>query len=108
MLNPPTCEIAIAVPTSDATYETTESALVGGIASRVSYVTYFNADTGAGEGLWAGEGYDAPGLGTWAFHSGVRIAQGSNTITVSARRNGIDDSACAVDTIEVTGMAATP
>jgi len=69
---------------------------------------YFNADTGEGEGLWEGVSYGAPGLGTWAFFSGVRIAQGSNTITVAAHRNGIHESACAVDTIEVTGMAATP
>jgi len=61
----------------------------------------------AGFTTWAAWPF-APGLGSWAFHSGVRIARGSNTITVSARRNGIHDPACAVDTIEITGMAPTP
>jgi hypothetical protein len=101
----PDCLVSIGVPTDEATFETSQAAIiVGGAAAGVSYIRIFNSETGYDD--WTGVIYGAPGAGSWAFHSGVALAEGTNHLNVTAHRNGIDETACSRTSLVVTRTPA--
>lgn len=101
----PDCVVSIGVPTDEATFETSQAAIiVGGAAAGVSYIRIRNSETDYGD--WTGVIYAAPGAGSWAFHSGVALVEGANHLIVTAHRSGIDEAACAQDNLLVTRTQA--
>lgn len=101
----PDCVVSIGVPTDEATFETSQATIiVGGAAAGVSYIRIRNSETGYGD--WTSVIYGAPGAGSWAFHGGVALVEGTNHLIVTAHRNGIDEAACAQDNLVVTRTPA--